>query len=60
MSIELKITKEKLEGTDAKVHFIPASIDGNGAIKINEYFNSYTETASGREFINNLASLINL
>lgn len=50
MSIEAKISREALEQSEKlKVHFIPASIDGNGPIKINEYFNSYTEKANGRK-----------
>lgn len=50
MSIKAQITKEAVESADeTKVHFIPASIDGNCSIKIDEYFNSYTEEANGRE-----------
>lgn len=53
MSIKAQITQEAVETSDeTKVHFIPASIDGNGSIKIDEYFNSYSETANGREKLN--------
>lgn len=53
MSIKAQIGKEAVESSEeAKVHFIPASVDGNGAIKIDEYFNCYTEEANGRELIN--------
>lgn len=42
MSIKAEITKESLEGLkEVSPQFIPAAIDGNGSIKINE-FNSYT------------------
>lgn len=47
MPIIARITKEDLENSaEIKAHFIPASIDGNGAIKIDEYFNSYTKSES--------------
>lgn len=53
MSIKAKISKEAMEqAQQLKVHFIPASIDGNGPIKINEYFTSYTETANGGKKLN--------
>jgi hypothetical protein len=43
MSIKLQLTKDQIESNDeAAVHFVPASTDGNGVIKIDEYFNNYT------------------
>ncbi|CAO1424993.1 unnamed protein product [Diamesa tonsa] len=48
MSIKAKITKEQLEDhKDMSVHFIPASIDGNGEMKIDEYFNNYQVEENG-------------
>ncbi|CAO1426293.1 unnamed protein product [Diamesa serratosioi] len=48
MSIKAKITKELLENSkDMTVHFIPASIDGNGEMKIDEYFNNYQQEENG-------------
>lgn len=53
MPIKAQITREILDcSDDIKVHFIPASIDGNGAIKIDEYFNCYTEEANGCKLLN--------
>lgn len=53
MSIKAQIAREAVENSDeTKVHFIPASIDGNGSIKIDEYFNSYTDSENGREKLN--------
>ena len=50
MSIKAKITKKLLENhTDMTVHFIPASIDGNGEMKIDEYFNNYQQVEDGGE-----------
>lgn len=49
MSITAKISKENVASTDqVSVQFIPASIDGNGSIKIEE-FNSYTFESDGSE-----------
>lgn len=54
MPIKAQITREAVDSSEEiKVHFIPASIDGNGAIKIDEYFNSYMESdANGRKSLN--------
>lgn len=42
MPIKVQIKKDSLNSSeDVKVHFIPASIDGNTTIKLEEYFNSY-------------------
>lgn len=55
MPITAKITRESLENTpEVKIQYVPASIDGNGAIKTDEYFNNYTEEANGGcKFIKN-------
>jgi hypothetical protein len=60
MPIRAQITKEAIEGSgEVKVHFIPASIDGNGAIKIDEYFNSYMDSdVNGGEISNIYARLL--
>lgn len=48
MSIKLQVSKEQIESSDeAKVHFIPAAINNNGVIHIDEYFNQYTEEENG-------------
>jgi hypothetical protein len=53
MPITAQITKEAIESpSEIKVHFIPASIDGNGAIKIDEYFNSYNSEQNGSKLLN--------
>jgi hypothetical protein len=52
MPIKTQITKDAIESSDEiKVHFIPASIDGNGSIKIDEYFNSYNTEQDGSKSI---------
>ena len=52
MPIKAQITKETFDSVvDTKVHFIPASIDGNELIKVDEYFNFYNFTEeSGKLF----------
>lgn len=51
MSITAKISKENAASKDqVSVQFIPASIDGNGSIKIEE-FNSYTYDSEGSEYL---------
>lgn len=54
MPIKAQITREAIDGSEEiKVHFVPASIDGNGAIKIDEYFMEYTKSdANGRKSLN--------
>lgn len=54
MPIKAQITREAVDSfEEIEVHFVPASIDGNGAIKINEYFNSYMESdGNGRKSLN--------
>ncbi|KAG5671498.1 hypothetical protein PVAND_001692 [Polypedilum vanderplanki] len=48
MSIKVQITKDQIESKDeTKVHFIPASVNSNGIIKIDEYFNNYTIEENG-------------
>lgn len=48
MSIKYQITKEQIESKEeTKVHFIPAAINSNGVIKIEEYFNNYTVEENG-------------
>lgn len=48
MSIELRVSKEQINNSEeTKVHFIPASCNKNGIIKIDEYFNQYTEDENG-------------
>lgn len=48
MSIKLQASKEQIEASaEAKVHFIPAAVTKNGIIKIDEYFNQYTEEENG-------------
>jgi hypothetical protein len=49
MSIKLQLTKDQIESSDeTTVHFIPATVSGgNGAIKIDEYFNNYTSEENG-------------
>lgn len=55
MPIRAVITKEALNSADElNTHFIPASIDGNGSIKIDEYFNSYSSEESGGKFDSHL------
>lgn len=52
MSIKAKITKEQLDNhKDMTVHFIPASIDGNGEMKIDEYFNNYQQEENGGKIL---------
>lgn len=47
MPIKAKLSKQNISASEeSEVHFIPASIDGNGAIKIDEYFNSYMENVA--------------
>jgi hypothetical protein len=55
MSIKLQITKDQMESSsETKVHFIPASVNANGAIKIDEFFNNYTgEENGGKKSIKN-------
>jgi ribonuclease H2 subunit C len=51
MSIKADINKKDLvPENELKVHFIPATIDGNGPIKIDEYFNSYTKEENGGKY----------
>lgn len=54
MPIKAQITKEAVNSAEKiKAHFIPASIDGNGTMKIDEYFNSYlVSEESGRKIFN--------
>lgn len=55
MSIKLQVNKDQIESSDeAKVHFIPAAINNNGAIQIDEYFNKYTQEENGGKNLNNL------
>lgn len=43
----MKISKENLQSeTQVSAQFIPAAIDGNGSIKIDE-FNTYTTDSEG-------------
>lgn len=52
MSISTVISKEDVSSeNELKVHFIPATIDGNGPIKIDEYFNNYTKEDNGGNLI---------
>lgn len=55
MPIKANLSKKALERSEElKVHFIPAAINGNGAIKVDEYFNSYTDSdANGGRIIKN-------
>lgn len=44
MSITLQVNKEVINNSEeTKVHFIPAAVNKNGVIKIEEYFSQYTE-----------------
>ena len=48
MSIKLQLTKDQLNSEEEqKVHYIPASVNNNGVIKIDEYFNNYTIEENG-------------
>jgi len=48
MSIKLQLTKDQLDSDEElKVHYIPAAVNNNGAIKIDEYFNNYTVEENG-------------
>lgn len=48
MSIKLQITKDQIESSeDSKVQFIPAAVNSNGVIKVEEYFNNYTFEENG-------------
>lgn len=55
MSIKLQVNKDPTEST---LQFIPASISNNGVIKIDEYFNKYTEEENGgKKCLNNSYSI---
>lgn len=48
MSIKLQVSKDQIASAEeAKLHFIPASINNNSVIAIEEYFNQYTEEENG-------------
>jgi hypothetical protein len=48
MSIKLQLTKEQIDSKEElKVHYIPATVNNNGVIKIDEYFNNYTIEENG-------------
>lgn len=52
MPIKAQITRETVENSgEVNVHFIPAAIDGNGTIKIDEYFNCYNTEQDGSKLI---------
>lgn len=52
MSIKAHFTRDVVENSEEmKVHFIPATIDGNGTMKIDEYFNSYNTEQDGSKSI---------
>lgn len=48
MSIKLQLKKRQIEIEEKiEVNFIPASVNKNGAIKIDEFFNKYTVEENG-------------
>ena len=52
MPIKAQITKESVGSfNEIQVHFIPAAIDGNGTMNIDEYFNKYNMEQDGSKFI---------
>ncbi|XP_058833719.1 uncharacterized protein LOC131691392 [Topomyia yanbarensis] len=57
MSIKLKlnITDVETSLTDKpKLHYIPATIRGDGPAKVNQYFDTYTEKLEDKTFVNGL------
>ncbi|CAG9807791.1 unnamed protein product [Chironomus riparius] len=48
MSIKLQLTNDQLNSEEElKVHYVPAAVNNNGVIKIDEYFNNYTIEENG-------------
>ncbi|KAL7022591.1 hypothetical protein ACKWTF_012302 [Chironomus riparius] len=48
MSIKLQLTNDQLNSQEElKVHYVPAAVNNNGVIKIDEYFNNYTIEENG-------------
>lgn len=53
MSINVEISQKDLKDDNkVKVQYLPASIDGNGVMKVDEYFNNYTVEDSHGKNVN--------
>ena len=52
MSINVEVSQKDLKADNkVKVQYIPATIAGNGVMKVDEYFNNYTfEDKHGKYF----------
>ncbi|XP_055625112.1 uncharacterized protein LOC129767886 [Toxorhynchites rutilus septentrionalis] len=57
MAINIKFKQSDLETSlenPAKIHFVPATIEGDGSAKVEQYFDSYTEELVDKTLVNAL------